>query len=180
MNCAAVATCAVAMPSSSTYPRPPWGGRERNCQGAGACLGLASSEASWPRTSAITIATAEQAATAASPQAKLPVVVLDPAHREGAEIAREIADRIDRRDARRGRRAGEDRRRQRPEHRQRGEDAERAERQSDHLEQGIVEERRTRRRRSRRSPAGWRDGSVRSMWASERRPHQIMPTKPTT
>src|SRR5208282_3252961 len=49
--------------------------------------------------------------------------VLDPADGEGAEIAREIAERIDRRDSRRRRGARKDRRRQGPENRKGREDA---------------------------------------------------------
>src|SRR5271156_1512268 len=77
------------------------------------------------------------------PQSKTAGRVLDPTYDEGAEKAREVADRVDRRDARRDRRAGEERRRQGPEDRLRGEEAEGPDGQRNHLHRRVGEEGRT-------------------------------------
>src|SRR5271170_5622475 len=77
------------------------------------------------------------------PQSETAGRVLDPTDDEGAEKAREVADRVDRRDARRDCRAGEERRRQRPEDRLRSEEAEGPDGQRNHLHRRVGEESRT-------------------------------------
>ena len=88
--------------------------------------------------------------------------LLEPAHRIGAQEAREIADRVDQCDA--GSRAGarEPRRGQAPEQRQRGENADGGDRERRHCEQGVVRPRdrkdeaeRADRRRNRDVPAAF-------------------------
>jgi hypothetical protein len=66
--------------------------------------------------------------------------VLERAHHIRPGEARQIADGIDDGDAGAGRRARQERRRQRPEHRQAGEDSSAADRDRDDLESGIVEQ----------------------------------------
>jgi hypothetical protein len=77
------------------------------------------------------------------PQSETAGRVLDPTYHEGAEKAREVADRVDRRDARRGSRAGEEGRRQRPEDRLRSEEAEGPDGQRNHLHRRVGEQGRT-------------------------------------
>src|SRR5258706_15664722 len=66
-------------------------------------------------------------------------MVLDPSHRKWPGESREVADRIDDSDARRGSSAGQECGGQRPEHRETCENAEARNAKRDHLQQGIIE-----------------------------------------